>query len=323
MTKGNSKYSRNKLSTKEFISKVEVIHKYTYDYSVSKYINARSNINIICNKHGLFSIKANGHMNGRGCQKCGKEAMSKTTEPFKKEAEKKHKGRYGYSKAVYTGAHNEITVTCKLHGDFNILAYTHTRGVGCTKCKYEARTKTLVQFIAEAREVHGDRYDYSESVYTTSNKHIKVICKIHGGFKVAASNHLRGKNCRLCGLLEQGFSRTDFTKNCLRNSSGVGVLYLIRCFNDEESFYKVGITSHSVDKRFPNKRSMPYDYEIIKELHLNPVVAYDAEKCILKDLVDHKHSPKITFGGETECFSELKPILKCLVKYLEDEGDSK
>jgi hypothetical protein len=57
---------------------------------------------------------------------------------------------------------------------------------------------TTEQFIEKARNVHGDRYDYSKSEYTKSCNKITIICKIHGSFQQNANNHLRGFICNKC-----------------------------------------------------------------------------------------------------------------------------
>lgn len=87
-------------------------------------------------------------------------------------------------------------------------------------------------------------------------------------------------------------------------------------------FCKVGITSSSIGRRFAGSIAMPYNYEVIKDLKLDPDLVYDIENKIIRDLAGFRYEPKISFGGETECFSELEPILKLLDKLLKSiEGD--
>ena len=45
-----------------------------------------------------------------------------------------------------------------------------------------SRKKTKEQFIAEAKNVHGDKYDYSKVVYIDANTKVTIICPIHGMF---------------------------------------------------------------------------------------------------------------------------------------------
>ena len=64
--------------------------------------------------------------------------------------------------------------------------------------KRNANAKTTEQFIAEAHEIHGHRYDYSKVEYETSLKKIEVICKKHGSFFQNPCKHLSGQNCPIC-----------------------------------------------------------------------------------------------------------------------------
>lgn len=61
------------------------------------------------------------------------------------------------------------------------------------------KKKTTEEFIADARKVHGDRYDYSKVVYQGSDSKVCVICKKHGEFFVDPGNHLSRKSgCPKC-----------------------------------------------------------------------------------------------------------------------------
>ena len=59
------------LSNDNFIKKASVLHKNKYDYSKTVYNGTYNEIEIICNKHGSFTQRANDHLNGHGCPKCG------------------------------------------------------------------------------------------------------------------------------------------------------------------------------------------------------------------------------------------------------------
>ena len=58
---------------------------------------------------------------------------------------------------------------------------------------------TTEEFIRKAKEIHGDKYDYSKTVYGKDNKtKVCIICPIHGEFKQKPNVHLNGKGCRIC-----------------------------------------------------------------------------------------------------------------------------
>lgn len=65
------------------------------------------------------------------------------------------------------------------------------------------RKKTLKDFIKQAKEIHGDKYDYSKSVYLGANEKIEIICPKHGSFWQFASNHLQGAGCLLCNKVDK------------------------------------------------------------------------------------------------------------------------
>ena len=53
-------------------------------------------------------------------------------------------------------------------------------------------------FIAMAKEVHGDRYDYSKIKYINSKTKVIIICKIHGEFLQIPNTHLLNSGCPQC-----------------------------------------------------------------------------------------------------------------------------
>jgi hypothetical protein len=50
-------------------------------------------------------------------------------------------------------------------------------------------------FVEKARKVHGDKYNYSQSVYTGNKNKIKIICKEHGEFFQSPLDHYGQKKC--------------------------------------------------------------------------------------------------------------------------------
>ena len=60
------------------------------------------------------------------------------------------------------------------------------------------RVVTTKSFIAEAKEIYGDRYDYSKVDYKNRDHRVIVTCPVHGDFQVYARDHLDGKGCPKC-----------------------------------------------------------------------------------------------------------------------------
>lgn len=135
--------NKTRYSEKEYIDKANKIHNNSYTYYLSNYKNNRSKIKIFCKEHGEFEQKASSHLEGYGCKQCSLQKMKKTTNQFIKQANIKHNSLYIYTKTVYTGCKNAITVTCKQHDDFITTPNNHLNGQGCPKCANNKRIENL------------------------------------------------------------------------------------------------------------------------------------------------------------------------------------
>jgi Zn finger protein HypA/HybF involved in hydrogenase expression len=61
-----------------------------------------------------------------------------------------------------------------------------------------AKKFSTEEFVARAKAVHGDRYDYSKSRYISYHEPIAFLCAEHGLVTQKPSNHLRGIGCIEC-----------------------------------------------------------------------------------------------------------------------------
>lgn len=231
-------------------------------------------------------------------------AKRKTTEQFILDAKKVHADRYDYSKTKYIKSHSKITITCKTHGDFDQMPYAHLNGQNCPKCTGTPKS-SKDEFIKKARELNNnfELYDYSSVDYKTAHIPVEIYCKIHKSYFSQRPNvHLKGSGCGLCANEKKRLSRTQFLENSKRN--GHAILYILRIFNENESFYKVGITTNTIENRFCSSRSMPYNYNIVyfEDNFENPFKTYDLEHAILRLAKESSYKPKIPFAGSTECF---------------------
>ena len=122
-----------------------------------------------------------------------------TKDVFVSRARKMHGDKYDYSYSVYTSSTSKLVIGCSIHGPFQKIATRHLQGEGCPLCASKGRKiSTLEHFIESAESVHGDRFDYSKSVYYGSRKPIIVTCRQHGDFHPKACSHLEGKDCPRC-----------------------------------------------------------------------------------------------------------------------------
>ena len=60
------------------------------------------------------------------------------------------------------------------------------------------RVVTTESFIAKAREVHGEKYDYAKVEYKNAYTKVCIICPEHGEFWQKPNGHLQGYGCPSC-----------------------------------------------------------------------------------------------------------------------------
>ena len=192
---------KKKLTTEKFIIKATQVHGNKYDYSKVVYVSAHTKVIIICHEHGEFLQTPANHLYGKNCYKCGRvvTGLNKRTliDDFLKKAKQVHGCKYDYSKVDYINTNTKITITCPVHGDFEQIPANHLFGANCSKCS-KVHRPTTEEFINRAIQVHGNKYDYSKVVYTTTVEKIKIICKIHGVFEQTPNGHLSGRGCVKC-----------------------------------------------------------------------------------------------------------------------------
>lgn len=212
-----------KYNTEIFIEKAKIVHGNKYDYSKVVYIKSNEKVLIVCGLHGKFYQNPASHLTGSGCGKCSTirthEIKIKPNEIFIKECiEKFGVERFDYSLTNYTGAHKKITVICKKHGQFNVVARSHYKNNGCcNKCRneklYNLFSGNKEDFILKSKQIHNDLYDYKKVLYYNAENKVKIKCIYHNQyFLVSPNNHLRGKGCPKCKSSKGEIAIRNFLK---------------------------------------------------------------------------------------------------------------
>jgi hypothetical protein len=134
-----------------------------------------------------------------------------TTEQFIEKAKAVHGDKYDYSLVDYRNAKTKVKIICPEHGSFEQTPNNHLSGNNCPKCS--DKKLNTEEFIEKARNVHGDRYNYSIVVYNNKQTKVKIICPIHGDFEQRPDSHLNGNGCPHCGR------KTKTTKTFIRESN--------------------------------------------------------------------------------------------------------
>lgn len=190
-----------------------------------------------------------------------------TLDKFIEKSNLNHNFKFDYSLCKYINSSTKVTVTCKKHGHWDVLANDHmNKSYGCPTCGIESRTNkrklTLEHVVKQAKEKHGDRYDYSNmKSYTNSKQNMIVRCKIHDElFYPTVSNHIGSKEsgCPLCANISNGES----------------------CAKPIEEFIKESITIHGDAK---------YDYSTLNYTRVSATASMHCNKHGLFHFSPNRH----------------------------------
>ena len=83
-------------------------------------------------------------------------------------------------------------------------------------------------------------------------------------------------------------------------------VYIIKCWGENEEFYKIGRTFLKIEKRFSYFKALPYKYKILKIYEGNVKEIFKLETILKNKNKDNKYIPKLKFHGMYECFNKLK-----------------
>lgn len=211
------------------IERSNIIHNYTYDYSLAKFTDFKSKNEFICKEHGIFKQSWGKHIyRKQGCRKCGYEKNSikraKTNEQFIIDIKKLYGDTYILDKIIYTKSNIKITPICKIHGEFSVLANSFLMGHACPKCGIERRASVSRHaqsfFIKRAIKKHNGFYLYDLVDYVNANTKVKIRCPLHGIFEQAPTNHTAGQCCPVCATkrvgVEQRQTKEEFIVKAIK-----------------------------------------------------------------------------------------------------------
>lgn len=317
-----------KLTTEEFINNVEQIHGDKYDYSLVEYKGTRYKIKIICPQHGEFSVTPNDHISkSSGCPTCSNRKKH-TTESFIERAKRIHNNKYDYSLVEYKNGHAPVTIICPIHGTFTQIANSHLlQKAGCEKCSYIRRgknqRKSKTQFVTEAQEIHGDKYDYSLVKYKGTHKKVKILCSKHGTYEQRPLNHINKKQgCPHCFnerrkfISKGGYTETYF--NTFPEQQKIPAeLYLVHICKKTDNYLKIGITIRTTKERFSTAELRKQDYDILKTVKYPLYTAFTVEQQILKEMKSQQYWPNHLTGGKTECIKNSKGNIQTILTLMD------
>lgn len=158
-------------------------------------------------------------------------------------------------------------------------------------------------FLINAKEIHGDYYDYTRVEYVNMETKICIICPKHGEFYTTPVNHLTMQyKCKKCSHPKNINHPGGYSGKYKHEPEYELYLYKVKLYNETENFYKVGL-SNNPEVRF---KHFPYKVEIISLEKGKLGNLFPKEQELIINLKQYEYVPKIHFKGYSECFTKLK-----------------
>lgn len=184
---------------------------------------------------------------------------------------------------------------------------------------------TTETFIKACRQAHGQKFDYSKTVYKTSKDKVIIICPIHGEFEMNPISHLKSRTgCRKCSyenpkkVLIDGRDRKSMREYSIWKGMKTRVTNPNTCASKD--YYEKGITCcdewmESFEQFYEDMGPCPEGYSLDR---IDPEGNYCPENCRWASTYTQSQNRGdfnmvYTYNGETHVLKEWARILN--IKY--------
>lgn len=220
----------------------------------------------------------------------------------------------------YKKALSYTTATCLKHGDYRTKPnWLMTRGHHCAECGEEGRSDRVridtKEYIKRVKEIHGDRYIYSKTVYISAREPVTITCREHGDFEIIAYYHSGDTcGCQICGLENGAIGRGRHKALGIKSAE----VYVAIFESNEEKFIKVGLSYKPESRIYDIQCYSNYQVSLLyTEFYEDAGVAWDVENLLHREFKGESYLPTNKFAGSTECFDisiqdEVIKLLKTL-----------
>jgi hypothetical protein len=220
-----------KLIQEQFINKAKDKHNNYYDYSLVKYINATTKVQIICPKHGVFEQQPNNHLFGQRCIKCMGDSVRKArisnTEDFIEKSKKIHGNKYDYSLVKYKTGKDKVIIICPFHGEFLQTPFAHSSPSmkqGCPYCNVSKGEDEIEKYLIKNNIEYKNQYTFVDCINPKTSKKLpfdfylpkhNILIEYQGEQHYKKTGYFEKK----CGGLEGLQYRDNIKKEyCQKNS---------------------------------------------------------------------------------------------------------
>ncbi|MBQ5971356.1 MAG: hypothetical protein IJL45_02985 [Prevotella sp.] len=185
--------NKPKITTEEFIKKAQAMHGNKYDYSKVEYVDAQTDVCIICKQHGEFWQRPSHHTAGRGCKKCATEVNAGKLRYWTETKCYEEAFRYKDMKSFRTQSEDAYNAALKHHWLKNYTWLSYKIDVSNPKKKRQSYTQE--EIIKKLRSIFSDRYSYEKVEYKAMKVPITLVCHErdadgveHGEFSMRPDN---------------------------------------------------------------------------------------------------------------------------------------
>lgn len=174
-------------NTETFIEKARKVHGDKYDYSKVEWVDSKTDIIIICKKHGEFKQNPNRHLSGNGCPYCNNSKLEDEIQRYLEENSIKYISRCNKKYLSWLGRQHldfylpehKIAIECQGRQHFEEMGYFDGLEANIKndfnkrkKCK-ENKVKILYFFPEKTKLSHL----YNEEFKKIYNRHNSFVSK--------------------------------------------------------------------------------------------------------------------------------------------------
>lgn len=194
----------NEITNKHYIELAKIKFDGKFDYSKVDYtIDPHMKVIVGCPVHGDIQVKTRCHYQSMmGCFICGRIENVEARRRYRDLDDVVPKLRKMYGDAFeyleYNKVKGDITYRCPKHGTIRQRLSSHLGGRGCQHCRYDKNRITPDIFLARAKLVHPEGYEYNLNELVSVNHKVTIIHKCGHVYKGRVSNHLSGQGCMRC-----------------------------------------------------------------------------------------------------------------------------
>ena len=173
--------------------------------------------------------------------------------------------------------------------------------------KKHFNTKTIEQFIIDAKKVHGDRYDYSLVRYKNTDTNIKIICPDHGVFEQLPTHHINGSGCPECSGVKKYTTESYIEKVSHIHNNKYD--YSLVKYKNNKTYIKITCPIHGVFEQSPKHHMNGVGCPKCGRLKSDQSKRKTTEDFIIK--VNKIHNNKYDYSLTNYTFAINKVIIIC------------